>query len=116
HVVKKVGPDASLGLDNEVLNFDHYFGHTPAADEVWYRDIAETNGGDGTVPRISSAPSWLTGADIVVQDVGATGHTELITHAQGEKKFLDAFGVSYTDATISTTKAKSSLGSLETAI
>ena len=57
-----IGPDQpSLGpcphnvsLLCKPNRFDELIGHTPAPGEYWYEDVSQVNGGDGTVPLISS--------------------------------------------------------------
>lgn len=124
-VKKQTGLVPSAGLDNEILPFEHFLGHLPAAGEVWYQDLVETNGGDGTVPFTSALPSWLNPANdhlkiqaITAAEAGnAVEHTGLVQDVTSQSKILDSIGVTgYTQADISTGLSKSTFESLETII
>jgi hypothetical protein len=122
-VKRQIGPvtplgGGPLGLGDEILPFDRFFGGPPGAQDEWFRDIWTDQSGDGTVPTLSAALIYLqdarfgTGRHQVLEIAqhneagdGSLSHTGIMSNIQAQKAILDLLGAPYVDGDISTTLA-----------
>jgi Lecithin:cholesterol acyltransferase len=88
-----------------IVNFDEYLGHLPSSSEIWYKDQMQKNGGDGTVPLVSSLaqfevdPRW--GDQILAQDISDADHLGLMSAKESQKAMLEDLGVTFEDKDLS---------------
>ena len=71
YVVERVGDPGGLGGagENKVLPFSEFLSNDPAPGETWYQEVLVRNGGDGTVPTISSVGQFQFDPDAVLEQV-----------------------------------------------
>ncbi|TVP76127.1 MAG: LEPR-XLL domain-containing protein, partial [Puniceicoccaceae bacterium] len=125
---------------DEVVPFNRFYGGPPAADQVWYVDIKEAFGGDGTVPFMSAAGQfqndplnrfadgsagtggsaqgyWFNVTDPNTDAEGAPiassiSHTGIMLNIESQTAMLNFLGVAYDPTKISTNQAYTVIDSL----
>ncbi len=105
-ILRHIGADLLLGLDNELLPFDQYIGDWPGDSTVWYQDTESNSSGpegDGTVPTASSAGLFEgdlrrsgTSPKLVLVEITAANasepvdHTGLTNNVYAQQKIIEA--------------------------
>ena len=93
------GLDITAGLANINVSFTEILGHLPGRDEIWYQPIETAASGDGTVPWQSAAGNFLADSirqangSLVLQDMDATEHSELVYETDAQLAILAGIGV-----------------------
>ena len=99
-VVQDVGPTFTLPGFHPIAEFANVVGRNAAPGETFYRDITVPNGGDGTVPLISSAGQFVGDARVVmrpftkgVNTTADVDHTALPYNPDVQQAILDTLDV-----------------------
>lgn len=107
-------------LGDEILTFTNFYGRVPNPGETWYQPIPEDNGGDGTVPLVSSLGQFEkdTNARIkkhsltVKDDREALDHLGIVWNAASQKIVLQELGIPFTEQTLSKYSAAGDIESI----
>ena len=95
--------------DFEILAVQSFTDWSPSnvsSGTIWYKDLSESNNGDGTVPIVSSAGQFQSDnrANKIPFSTGA--HTELVSMTKVQNDILDLFNISFSENDISTGSSK----------
>jgi PKD repeat protein/Ca2+-binding EF-hand superfamily protein len=123
-ILRRVGADLLLGLDNELLPLGRYIGNWPGDATVWYQDTESNDDGpegDGTVSTLSAVGLFLAdtriGTNLQLVEIGTENspvdHTGLPNDVSGQRAIIQAVTGPLLDPAISTGRE---LGTLDAAI
>jgi HYR domain len=101
-VVQDVGPTFTPpGFSHPIAKFVDNIGRDAGSNEIYYRDVTVANGGDGTVPLVSSAQQFLNDPRVTLlpftkgsNTASDVAHTALPYNPDVQQTILDILGVS----------------------
>ena len=109
-VVQMTGPSSGLcvaGLSFDascpIAEFDAFGTRAAGTGETYFVDVRPANGGDGTVPIVSSASPFMGDGRVTLRPFGTIEHAGILANAEVQTAILEKLGVSFTQADISTT-------------
>jgi hypothetical protein len=116
-VVEKVGPTTTALGFHPIADFAHIVGRDANAGETYYRDNTVANGGDGTVPLISSEGQFRGDARVALMHFTKGGntssdvdHTALPYNPDVQLAILNTLGVSCPAPGCTISTGKNSVG------
>jgi hypothetical protein len=93
------------GGTSAVLNFDQYLAVDVPVGTPWFMEITPLNGGDGTVPVISSTGQFIGDSRVTLKKITRgqqpdPNHTELMSITESQRTILQTIGMPFQDSNI----------------